>query len=203
MGRFSALVRPLLEHEGGQTGGRAVGRRHRANADDGCNGCTRRSLAFAAVHSPSSKSLQTVGFGERERTGANGRQHFAMQKVVGSSPIIRSEIPANRQGRYLIGKRWLHRGCTRRRFGPAISRFTRSPSTLTCLPSRPDSLQIRRLLPEGLCVWSTARGRGGSSFGRVHRFLQKVIARRCRPTVCGSEGGSIRGLTHRVIDVRL
>jgi hypothetical protein len=51
----------------------AVFRRHRADGDDGCNGCTRRSLGFVAVHSRSSKSPQTAGFGERERTGAYAR----------------------------------------------------------------------------------------------------------------------------------
>jgi hypothetical protein len=53
-----------------------------------------------------------------ERTGANGRERslaLAMQKVVGSSPIIRSEIPLQMdECRRRAGKRWLQRGCTRR-----------------------------------------------------------------------------------------
>jgi hypothetical protein len=53
-----------------------------------------------------SGSLAFGRFAERpaiqafERTGANGREPllaFAMQKVEGSSPFIRSEIPANEQ----------------------------------------------------------------------------------------------------------
>jgi hypothetical protein len=41
---------------------------------NGCRGCTRRSLGFAAVRSFQPKPLQTEGFGEPERTGANARQ---------------------------------------------------------------------------------------------------------------------------------
>ena len=32
------------------------------------NGCTRRSLGFAGVRSPDTKTVQNTGFGERERT---------------------------------------------------------------------------------------------------------------------------------------
>jgi hypothetical protein len=47
---------------------------------NGCNGCTRRSLGFAAVRSPNPKRLQTRRFSERERTGANARQSLPCRR---------------------------------------------------------------------------------------------------------------------------
>ena len=49
--------------------------------------------AFARVHSRSLDCAETSANGAFERTGANGSERslaLAMQKVVGSSPIIRS-----------------------------------------------------------------------------------------------------------------
>jgi hypothetical protein len=60
-----------------------------------------------------------------ERTGANGCERsraFAMQKVVGSSPIIRSERPANQKSSYsllaTLAAAWLHLLPTRGRSWP-------------------------------------------------------------------------------------
>ena len=44
------------------------------SSHDGCNGCTWRSLGFAAVRSPDPEPLQTGGSSERARTGANIRR---------------------------------------------------------------------------------------------------------------------------------
>jgi hypothetical protein len=80
------------------------------------SGCRRRSpspgsdpdpwqewqgSAFARVRSCSLTWTGNPAIGRFERTGANGCERslaFAMQKVVGSSPIIRSESPCNRTG---------------------------------------------------------------------------------------------------------
>ncbi len=59
--------RQALEEDG-------LTRAQRAKDHSGCNGCTRRSLGFGGVRSPAPTPLQTAGFGERKRTGANGRQ---------------------------------------------------------------------------------------------------------------------------------
>jgi hypothetical protein len=92
LGRCSSIADPSLARRG-QTRSRAVGPRNRANGDDGCNGCTRRSLAFVAVHSRSSKSPQTAGFGERERTGANGRQRLPCRRSWVRVPSSASRSP--------------------------------------------------------------------------------------------------------------
>jgi hypothetical protein len=50
--------------------------------------------AFARVRSCSLACMETTANGRFERTGANGSERplaFAMQKVVGSNPIIRSK----------------------------------------------------------------------------------------------------------------
>jgi hypothetical protein len=46
-------------------------------------------IPYGRIYEP--YALQTGRFGEPVRTVANARQRFAMQKVVGSSPIIRSK----------------------------------------------------------------------------------------------------------------
>jgi hypothetical protein len=54
-----------------------------------------RSGSVAFAHAIEIRGNERFG-----RTEENGRERslaFAMQKVVGSSPIIRSESPANRQ----------------------------------------------------------------------------------------------------------
>ena len=63
------------------------------NDHNGCNGCTRRSLAFAAVRSLDPKPLQTGGFSEHERTGANARQPLPCRRSwvrVPSSALLES-----------------------------------------------------------------------------------------------------------------
>jgi hypothetical protein len=53
------------------------------------------ALAVRSGSVPFARLEETAGDAGLERTGANGRERlpaFAMQKVVGSSPIIRSSI---------------------------------------------------------------------------------------------------------------
>jgi hypothetical protein len=139
----------------------------RAEGHNGCNGCTRRSLGFAAVRSLDPKPLQTGGFGELNRTGANARQSLPCRRSwvrVPSSALKALQI--SRCSR-LIRERWLHRGCTRSRCGarvrPAIWRLTRSPSGADspCPATIPCNSGV---LLESLVVRSTARRRGRSSF---------------------------------------
>ena len=58
---------------------------------------TMVTLVVRSGSLPSARTYEIPFKQAVERTGANGRErcsHFAMQKVVGSSPIIRSPKPA-------------------------------------------------------------------------------------------------------------
>jgi hypothetical protein len=78
-----------------QVRGRATGQRE-LNVATIHNGCTRRSLGFAAASLTRPEAAANRRF---RRTQANRRERLrtlAMQKVVGSSPIIRfAERSAN------------------------------------------------------------------------------------------------------------
>ena len=64
-------------------------------ASCGNNGNTVRSFAFRAVRSVYDKPLQTESFQRTRTNGLERLRTFAMQKVEGSSPFIRSsESPA-------------------------------------------------------------------------------------------------------------
>jgi hypothetical protein len=80
------------------------------------------SVAFASFDgSPANSVLERTGANERERSRA-----FAMQKVVGSSPIIRSSRgPANR-----AFSSWGYAGAVRRRDLAVGVRKTRSSRRL-------------------------------------------------------------------------
>jgi hypothetical protein len=67
----------------------------RGNYHNSCNGCTRRSLGFGRVRSPQMKTLQTSGFGERERTGANVRHPLPCRRSRFRAPSS-ALTPANR-----------------------------------------------------------------------------------------------------------
>jgi hypothetical protein len=120
----------------------SAGSRHRAtrvergNDHNGCNGCTRRSLGFAPVRTPDPKPLQTGGFSEHERTGANACQLLPCRRSwvrVPSSALESLQIGSRRR---LIGKRWLQHGCTRRRIGPELCLRSRdSPPRSTLMVS--------------------------------------------------------------------
>jgi hypothetical protein len=86
-GRRKTGQRPMRKSAAGASARSCQGttRVERGNDHDGCDGCTRRSLRFAAVRSPEPKSLH----GRFRRSEANGRERlpaFAMQKVVGRVP---------------------------------------------------------------------------------------------------------------------
>jgi hypothetical protein len=65
----------------------------RGTDHNGCNGCTRCSLGFAAVRSPDPKPLQTGDFSERQRTGANARQSLPCRRSWVRVPSSASEKP--------------------------------------------------------------------------------------------------------------
>jgi hypothetical protein len=67
----------------------------RGTDHNGCNGCSRRSLGFAAIRSPQQKPLQTTSFGEQERTGANARQRLPCRRSWVRVPSSALQIPAN------------------------------------------------------------------------------------------------------------
>jgi hypothetical protein len=120
----------------------------RAKDHNGCNGCIRRSLGFAAVRSPDLKSLQTGGLSERAGTGANARQVLPCRRSwvrVPSSALKDLQI---RGPRIRYWQRWRLRGCTCSRRvadrGPAtdgscLRRWIREASRMGEIPARRDS----------------------------------------------------------------
>jgi hypothetical protein len=142
----------------------------------GKNGKVRRSLGFGCVRSSDRKSPQNSEF---ERTGANGRERslaFAMQKVEGSSPFIRSRkfLQISRFG-CLSGKR--HRGAWQGSlsFLPATTlRPHRDPETLEHRKST-KVLQITRIARQQLFASTHGRPTVNPPSAARRRRLQKVI----------------------------
>jgi hypothetical protein len=73
------------------------------------------ALAVRSGSRPFARPTEVAAGRRFERTAANGCERapaFAMQKIVGSSPIIRSEIPANEQmsssDQETMAAAWLH-----------------------------------------------------------------------------------------------